>query len=131
MLKYKIVKQRNALDKDRKVIYYPRLTKRYKYTLRDVAREISDRTSLSRGDIMSVLVSLEDIIPDILTNAGSVDLGELGTFSIQAHADIADDPEEVTWRSFKSIKAKFRPGAALKLNISQVKFRKVQEKSKD
>jgi predicted histone-like DNA-binding protein len=124
MLRYKIVKQRNALDKDKKEMYYPRLTKRYKYTLRDIAQHISDQSSLSRADIMAVLISLEEVIPKMLKNGRTVSLGDLGSFSLQAHAATSPSEEEVTWRSFKELKARFRPGSALKIHLSSVNFKK-------
>ncbi|NJN26254.1 MAG: hypothetical protein HC819_09890 [Cyclobacteriaceae bacterium] len=125
MLRYKIVKQRNALDKDKKEMYYPRLTNRRKCNLYDLAEDIARRSTLSKADIIATLVSLEDIIPEYLSNGRSVDLGHLGTFSLQAHTEISQTAEEVTWRSFQSLKAKFRPGKALKVNLREVKFKRV------
>jgi predicted histone-like DNA-binding protein len=124
MLQYKIVKQRNALDRDKKEMYYPRLTKRYKYTLRDIATHISDQSSLSKADIIAVLVSLEEVIPKMLKNGRTVSLGDLGSFSLQANAKTAPTEEEVSWRSFKGLKARFRPGSALKIHLASVNFKK-------
>ena len=66
MLRYRIIKQKNALDKDKSEMYYPRLTGRQKYNVRDVAEVISSRTSLSKADILATLISLEDVIPELL-----------------------------------------------------------------
>ena len=50
MLRYKIIKQRNALDEAKKEMFYPRLTGRQNYDLNDVAEMISERSSLTKGD---------------------------------------------------------------------------------
>lgn len=70
MLKYKIIQQRNALNENSEVMYYPRLTESHKYDLDYVADMISMRSSLTKGDIVFTLVSLEDIIPELLREGG-------------------------------------------------------------
>ena len=127
MLRYKIIEQRNALDKDKKVMYYPRLTNRRKYDIYDLAEEISLRCTLNRADVIATLVSLEEVLPEFLRNGRTVDLGRLGTFSIQAHTRSALHREEVTWRNFLNLKAKFRPGKALKINLFDVNFKRVEK----
>ena len=125
MLKYKIIKQRNALDENKKEMFYPRLTGRQNYDLNDVAKMISRRSSLTKGDIVATLVSLEEIIPELLASGHTVKLGELGTFSLHAKANTSPDESKVTWRSFKGLITRFRAGKALKLRLSKVSFRKV------
>jgi predicted histone-like DNA-binding protein len=106
-------------------MFYPRLTGRQSYDLNDVAEMISMRSSLSRADIVATLVSLEEIIPELLTSGYSIKLGELGTFSIQAKAQTSPEASQVTWRSFRSLITRFRAGKALKLRLFDVNFKKV------
>ena len=124
MLRYKIIKQRNALDANKKEMYYPRLTNRRKYTLYDVAQEISSRSTLSKADTIATLVSLEEVIPYLLKSGYIVDLGGLGTFSLQSSANTSPSESEVTWRNFRGLKTRFRPGKALKIGLFEVNFRR-------
>jgi len=125
MLRYRIVKQKNALDANKKEMFFPRLTNRQKYSARDVAEIISERSSLSKADILATLISLEGVIPELLKSGSIIDLGELGTFSIQAKVETSPTEEEVSWRSFKSVRAKFRPGPALQMHLFDVNFKRV------
>jgi predicted histone-like DNA-binding protein len=125
MLRYKVIKQQNALDENKKEMYYPRLTKRSKYTTSDVADLIRRRSTLSKADIIATLVSLEEVISEMLKEGSIVDLGGLGTFSLQANASSAPTEGEVTWRSFQALKTRFRPGKALKIDLLDVHFTKV------
>ena len=125
MLRYKIIKQRNALDKDKSEMFYPRLTGRQHYELNDVAKMISERSSLTKGDIVATLVSLEEIIPKLLISGHTVKLGELGTFSLHAKTSTSPDESQVTWRSFNDLITRFRAGKALKILLSDVSFRKM------
>ncbi len=122
MLKYKIIKQRNALHEQKETMYYPRLTESNKCDLDYVADMISERSSLTKADVLGTLVSLEDIIPYLLRNGNRVELGRLGTFSLQANADTSPDQSKVSWRNFRKLVARFRAGKALKITLPEVHF---------
>ncbi len=124
MLKYKIVKQRNALSDTKEEMYYPRLTERIKRNLDDVAEMISDQSSLSKGDVLSTLMSLEGIIPKLLRSGNQVELGDLGTFSLHAKGNSSSTKSEVSWRSFQKIITRFRAGKALEISLAEVHFSK-------
>ena len=124
MLRYKIIKQRNALDENKKEMYYPRLTGRTKYDINDIADLISKQSSLSKADVIATLVSLETLIPDLLTIGYTIKLGELGTFSLQANTQISEKEDQVTWRSFKKLIVRFKAGKALKILLQDVNFKK-------
>jgi predicted histone-like DNA-binding protein len=126
MLKYKIVKQCNALDKDKKEMYYPRLTNRTRMGLMDVAGQISRQSTLSKADTIAVLAALEEVIPYMLREGNIVDLGALGTFTLQSTADTGKEESEVSWRNFSELKVRFKPGNALKIKLPEVKFKKVE-----
>lgn len=122
MLKYNIIQQRNALNANSEVMYYPRLTESHKYDLDYVADIISRRSSLTKGDIVSTLVSLENVIPELLRRGGRVELGNLGSFSLQSNAATSSKKSGVTWRSFLKLTTRFRAGKALKIRMEEVKF---------
>jgi predicted histone-like DNA-binding protein len=126
MLKYKIVKQCNALDKDKKEMYYPRLTNRTRMGLMDVAGQISRQSTLSKADTIAVLAALEDVIPDMLKEGNIVDLGALGTFTLQSTAGTGTEVSVVSWRNFSELKVRFKPGPALKIQLPEVKFKKLE-----
>lgn len=125
MLRYKIIKQRNPLDENKKEMYYPRLTGRQVYNLDNVASYITDRSSLSKADIVATLVALEEAVPHLLKNGYSVSLGSLGTFSLQARVQTSTEREKVSWRDFLTLKVRFRIGKGLKLDKSNVHFKQV------
>ena len=127
MLRYSIIKQRNALGIGKKTMFYPRLTGRRNYDLKDVAEMISKRSSLSKTDVIATLSALEEIIPEFLISGYTVKLGELGTFSLHANAQTSPEESQVTWRSFRSLITRFRAGKALKIRLSHVHFKKVSD----
>ena len=125
MLRYKIIKQQNALDENKSEMYYPRLTGRQKYKYNELASYISDRTTLSKADIGATLIALEEAIPYLLKSGFSIKLGDLGTFSLEAKAHSSSKEEDVSSRDFYQLNTRFRVGKALKLLLHEVNFKRV------
>ena len=125
MLRYKIIKQRNALDENKAEIFYPRLTQRQKCGFNELASHISDQTSLSKADIGATLRALEKAIPDLLKRGFTINLGDLGTFSLHASASTSPSESEVSARNFRKLNTRFRAGKVLKLLLKDVRFKKL------
>lgn len=124
MLKYKVIKQRNSLGSSQEEMYYPRLTGRRNIGLDFVAHLIGRRSTVSKADIVAVLASFEELIPELLIEGSSVKLGKLGTFSIHARAQASADASQISWRNFKEVNIRFKAGKALKLSLADVNFQK-------
>ena len=89
-----------------------------------MASHISERTSLTKADIVAVLIALEDVVPKLLKVCFRIKLDSLGTFSLQAKAHTSSSEEEVTWRDFYQLNTRFRVGKALKLLLHEVNFKR-------
>jgi predicted histone-like DNA-binding protein len=109
--------------------YYVRACGRQRKTLEDLTYILQKRTSLCRSDIVSVMIGLSDLIPELLMDNCTVELGELGTFSLHMQSEGVSNPEEATYRKVKELKIQFRPGKRLKKAIGKVHFVR-SEKSK-
>jgi len=129
-LKYTIVRQAQpGIKGGGSYNYYARACERSKATLDDLADMIHQRTSLSRGDVVSVVVSLSDLIPELLSENKTVELGELGTFSLHLQSEGVSSPEEISYRKIKALKIQFRPGIHFKRAIGRVNFVKSDKSS--
>ena len=124
MLKYKIISQVNPLDEKRKEIYYPRLTGSKLANIYDICHDLSRQSTLSPADITGVIVGLTDIIPQYLAEGKSVELGDLGIFSLAAEVKTEDAPEKISLRNFKRLKIRFRPGKRLNIPLHSVTLKK-------
>jgi len=123
---YKPVKIKTPLSKDgKKEKYYPRVAKREKEDLRGIAERISDMSTFSRSDVVGVLEAFTQLIPDLLKDNRSVELGDLGTFSLHISAEGVDLEEEVTRHRIKKSTIAFRPSKRMKQDIAMVEYRKI------
>lgn len=126
---YKAVKIKTPLSKDgKKEKYYPRVANRRKEGLRDIAERISDISTFSRSDVVGVLEAFTQLIPQLLKDNRSVELGDLGTFSLHISAEGVDSEELVTRHRIKKSTIAFRPGKRLKQDIAKVDYRKIPKK---
>jgi len=125
-IKYKIVKQAQpGIKGGGEYSFYLRSADRKKLTIRDVARILEKRSSVSRADIIAVLTGLSDIIPELLLDNNSVELDELGIFSLDIQSEPSKKINEATWRKIKKLKIHFRVGKKLQKEIQNAKFEKV------
>ena len=94
--------------------------------MRDIAREIAGRSSLTRGDIENVLANFMDCLPHYLRDGFSVQLGEFGTMRLTLSSE-----GTATEKAFKTEKIKprvtFTPGVELKTALRENSYETVKE----
>ena len=99
-------------------------------TLDDIARDISGRSSLTRGDISNVLYNFIDRLPSYLRDGFSVQLGEFGTMRLTLSSEGALDE-----KSFKTEKIKprvtFTPGVELKAALRDNSYETPKKKKEE
>lgn len=107
--------------------YYPRISNRKKIDLHDMAKRISDMSTFSGTDVVGVLEAFVSEIPSFLLDNCSVELGDLGTFSLHLSSEGFDRAEQVNPHRIKDIKMAFRPGTRVKRSLKEATFRKIRE----
>ena len=127
-MKIKMVQRKNPQKKS-EVKYYASPVNAGKKTLRDIARDIAGRSSLTRGDIENVLANFIDCLPHYLRDGFSVQLGEFGTMRLTLSSEGA-----ATEKAFKTEKIKprvtFTPGVELKAALRENSYETVKEEEK-
>ena len=122
-LKYKVVQQATPGKKGGGTYkYYARACNRTKRDLKYLASILSKRSSLSPGDIVSVLTELTILVPELLMENNTVQLGDLGTISLHLKSEGHQNEKDVTWRSIQETKVQFRAGIEFKRAIQDLHF---------
>lgn len=122
---YKVVsKKPRGLAGTLPVKYYPVITNRSVIDMRRLCDIISQKSSLTSGDIMAVVESLIQDIPNLLMDGYNVKLDNFGTFSIHASAEGKDDPSKVRGRDVTSVRMSFLPSKYVKRKLQNTKFEK-------
>jgi predicted histone-like DNA-binding protein len=123
-MKYKLVSRKNPQDRENPGKWYATPINEGKVTQQEIAIDIVNLSSLSRGDVTNVISSLIDTVPKYLTMNKSVSLGELGTFRISFSSEGVEKPEEFTTGKISGIRILFIPSVELKKKLQNLHFEK-------
>jgi len=91
-------------------------------TLKDFAKEIAGRSSLTRGDIENVLSNFLEELPTFLKIGMSVQLGDFGTLRLTIASEAVDESVEFTVANIKGVRVVFTPSTEFKEILRQMSF---------
>ena len=102
--------------------YHPQLvTMGQSVDLDGIAYIMKDKSSLSLGDIQSVLTNYVETMRAALFDGKSVNIRDFGVFSLSAHTLGATTKEECTVKNIKSIQINFRPSSSVRPNLTSTR----------
>ena len=90
-----------------------------KVQMDDIYKDMTDLSSLSRGDIKNTIDNFMLVVSKYLKDGRSVDMGEFGEFQVNLRANAMDTLDDVTAKTIKTICISFRMGKELKLLIEE------------
>ena len=121
-MKYKLVEKINPRDPEAPKKWYAIPVHAGKFTIKDVAKEIAGRSSLTRGDIENTLSNFTEELPILLKLGLSIQLGNLGTLRLTLSSAGADSPGEFTVAMIKGVRVVFTPSAEFKKALEDISF---------
>lgn len=89
----------------------------------DLAREISERSSLTPADVLAAISSISDLMQKHLSDGRSVNLKGIGIFSVSATSEGCDTPEECTPAKVKAQRICFRADNALRSILEGMRYK--------
>lgn len=87
-----------------------------------LAEIITEISSLSKGDILSSLTNIEQVMLWKLIDGDSVRFGDIGTFSIAVTSDGFENPEDITPDKVRATKIVFTPTKKFNKLLLEMKF---------
>lgn len=87
-----------------------------------LAEIITEISSLSKGDILSSLTNIEQVMLWKLIDGDSVRFGDIGTFSIAVTSDGFENPEDITPDKVRATKIVFIPTKKFNKLLLEMKF---------
>ena len=124
-MRIKLVKRKNPMKKSEEK-YYANPVNLGKKTLKDIAKDIAGRSSLTRGDIENVLSNVIDRLPSYLRDGFSVQLSDFGTMRLTLSSE-----GSLTEKAFNIEKIKprvtFTPSTELKKELADNSYETVKK----
>lgn len=122
--KYNVIPKRNPRDPNAPPKYYPSVVTGGRVTLRDLADEIAEISTVSSIDMLAVLEALLKIIPREIAKGNIVELGGVGSFRVRIKSEGSDTAEEVNATNITNILPRFVPGKDFKKALNDAEFQK-------
>ena len=92
-------------------------------TEKQVAKEISDETTLNPKEAEMAIYQFQKVLTKALLDGKTVQLGELGSFQITVKSKGVDNESEVTASLVERVNLRFTPSKELKSNLSKAQFK--------
>ncbi|CAD5258185.1 MULTISPECIES: HU family DNA-binding protein [unclassified Imperialibacter] len=107
------------------VKFYAGIYREREATLRELVKEISSRSTVTTADAMAVIENFLELVPKFLRNGRTVNLGQLGRFSINISSKGYETPEEVGNFSIRKSKVLFTPSNEMRDELKTIKYSRV------
>lgn len=122
-VKYKVVsKKPGGMAGERQPRYFPMVTGRRICGSRELAEQISERCSFSTPDVMGMIETLIQVVPEMLQKGANVRLDGFGTFSLHISGIGRENPDKVTKRDINKVKMAFLPSKDVKRALAHTHF---------
>jgi predicted histone-like DNA-binding protein len=116
------VERPNPQDPTAPKKWYPTLKTISHVGEKEVAKEISDETTLNSKEAEIALDRMDIVMLRNLLASNSVQLGDWGSFHLTCNGEGSDTKEGVSVANIKSLNIRFSPGRALKEALKGASF---------
>lgn len=128
-VKYKLVQRPNIHKPNAPKKYYASIKRRSTLTTKDLAIQLSQRSTLAEGDVWAVLVELTRLMEDKLHDGHVIKIDNFGSFKLQVSSTGADSPESFdTRRHITNKSVLFSVDKAMKQSVQHVTLERMSEK---
>ena len=128
-MKIKMVQRKNPQKKS-EVKFYASPVNLGRKTLKDIAKDIAGRSSLTRGDIENVLSNFIDCLPGYLRDGFSVQLSEFGTMRLTLSSEGSLTEKEFNIEKIKP-RVTFTPSTELKKELADNSYETVKKEDEE
>ena len=126
-LNYSVALRPNPLKKDEPAKAYATAQVNGELSLKQLSRRVSMQTTVSRADVVAVLISTVENLLDALQEGKQVDFGDLGKFRLQILNEGAESLEKFTSTNITGVNIQYIPGEDLKNIFAGLASRKAQQ----
>ena len=121
-MKYKVIEKGNPRNPDKDKKQYASPINAGQLTVKALAKDISGRSSLTRGDVENVLSNFLDELPNYLKIGMSVKLGDFGTMRLTLKSEGVEKGKKFDASKIKGVKIIFTPSVELKKGLEDITF---------
>lgn len=123
-VKYKVVERKTQIPNKsgKKVVYSANMVKFGKTSTRQLAGQISEKTSFTRADVIGLIEAISSEMLKEMLLGMSVHLDGLGTFSLDIRSSSSENIEDFSRSNIEGLKIRFTPSVEIKTKLSEVSY---------
>ena len=122
MLKFKVIKRNYPRDLNAQPKFHASIKRNQNVGLDHMVDELRKISSINKGDAVSTLINLIELVPKELARGNTVTLGNLGTFWLSVSSQGFDNAEDVSPKAINKVKVHFKASNQLKDLMSNLTY---------
>ena len=119
---YSVTKRQNPLNREADSKYYASAEYGEEIDVNAFAKEISKSCTLTPTDIVAVIESFLDKMPQYLKSSNRIRLNKFGIFKFSFSSIGHEKAEDISSNDIKNLRVLFTPSAELKKELSDVSY---------
>ena len=124
---YSVVSRKNPHDPESPAMYYAHAQARGEADIRTLSDRIELMCTVTKADVMAVLVAVESTIGECLSNGEIVRLGDLGSLQMSLSSKGAAKKEDFNAALINKSRILFRPGDTLRAMQNNLRYERVEQ----
>ena len=125
-VQFKMIPKQNNLVTPPEVKYYPCAVSKGEMQLNDLAKIISEHSSMSKADCYGVVVALSDVIGESLSDGKIVKIDALGTFQLILKGTASETEDALGKANITGAKISYKPSQELKKRVKQITYKRMR-----
>lgn len=121
-VRFNVIERGKPGDPEAPKKFYPSIVSSGKITEREVAKQASQRSTVSPADTLAVLENFLSIIGEELARGNIVELGEFGSFWLRIESEGTATKEEASASQVTNILPRFTSGREFQQALNTISF---------
>lgn len=112
------------------IVYFAMPKTQVRMTYKELVDRIVRETSLTAGDVSNAIISIANVVCDVIELGGSVDLADLGLIRATVNTKMMDSPGEVTVKdALLTPKISYTPKKNMRESLKKIEVRIVRDEA--
>ncbi len=124
---YEVKERKNPQKPSAAAKFYPNAVRINTITTRQLAKRISQASTMSYADVLGVFAAASEVIANLLLNSDAVRLNDLGIISVSLRGSGAETAESFNAKEhIDDVKIQFLAASILKEAMKEAEFKRVE-----
>jgi predicted histone-like DNA-binding protein len=121
-MQYRLLQKRNPTKPDETQMFYMNPVYGSTMNLKEVAKKIAVRSSLTYGNTLNVLENMVLVVPELMMEGHIVSLGSFGRFRLIPSSEGIVDSKDFSVQDVRRLRVSFKPDKEVRKALADIKY---------